>query len=82
MCLSNLGLAGDHKIYEPDKAPFSILVVDRINLFGDFRTLTVCIEFKAKTRVFGQVIFIILHLGAYSKNVQKSYSDQRHPITF
>ena len=41
MCLSNLGLAGDHKIYEPDKAPFSILVVDRINLFGDFRTLTV-----------------------------------------
>ena len=34
MCLSNLGLAGDHKIYEPDKAPFSILVVDRINLFG------------------------------------------------
>ena len=57
MCLSNLGLAGDHKIYEPDKAPFSILVVDRINLFGDFRTLTVRIEFKAKTRVFGQVLF-------------------------
>ena len=60
MCLSNLGLAGDHKIYEPDKAPFSILVVDRINLFGVLvsgPTLTVCIEFEAKTRVFCQVLF-------------------------
>ena len=55
MCLSNLGLAGDHKIYEPDKAPFSILVVDRINLFGVL--ISVRIEFAAKARVFFQVLF-------------------------